>query len=54
MDCTASSSPPPSELAYDADSESEVAHIGVPPNFGVRPCYDHGSRANVENVEGGG
>ena len=43
-DSVASPSPPPPELACDADSNCEVAcMVGVPPNSGARPHYQYES-----------
>ena len=54
MDSAASPSPPPSEPAYDADSESEVACRCVLPNSGARPSYEKGQRSDVESIAEGG
>ena len=54
-DSEACQSPSPSELAYDGNSDSEVAHDGVPPNFDSRPFYEYGGdQQNLENTAGVG
>ena len=43
-DYAATISPPPSEVAYCINTESEVTHMGVPPNFGASPHSKYGQR----------